>query len=120
MERAATRTAFIAFRLLTGVTFLAAPGSAQRQWLGSADGPGTGSVAARGMGARDVALSVGALGAQRSGGDERSWLLAAACAEAADALAVLAVARHVPTPQRFVAAAGPAALAAVALALARR
>ncbi len=71
------------------------------------------------MGMRDVALSLGALAADRAGENPVMRLRAAAAAEAADALAVLAVRRDIPSPTRAVAVAGPTVLAIVALALAR-
>ncbi len=61
---------------------------------------------------------LGSLGPARV--DARGWLLAAALSEATDALAVLAVARQLPTAQRTEAAACPAALAVIGFALARR
>lgn len=108
MDVAAERNALVSLRLLVGVTFAVAPGFAQRQWLGAEGLPATHSVAARAMGARDVALSLGALAAHRAGGDVRPWLLAAACAEAADAVAVLAVAQHLPATVRRGRGTGPA------------
>ena len=107
-------------RLVIGATFALVPQLAQRGWLGVGSGAVTGSVPLRAMGARDVALSVGTLAADRARSDVRPWLLAAAWSEAADALAVVAVARHLPPVQRVVASAGPASLAGLAVTLARR
>ena len=92
VELSTARTAFVATRLVIGATFALVPQLAQRGWLGAGPGAVTGSVALRAMGARDVALSVGALVGEHAWTDVRAWLFAAAWSEAADALAVLAVA----------------------------
>jgi hypothetical protein len=113
------RRSFVTLRLLVGATFAGAPELAHRRWLGSTPRDTAASVPLRAMGVRDVALSVGALAADRVGGNPAAWLRAAAAAEAADALAVLAVRRDIPARARTVAAVGPAVLAVVALALAR-
>ncbi len=108
-------------RFLVGATFASLPSLAQRLWLGTTITTGEPtSVPLRAMGARDMALSAGALAAGRAGSNPGAWLLTAALSEAADALAVVAVARQLPMAQRTVAAAGPAMLAVVGLALARR
>ena len=109
------REAFLVMRLVIGAAFALAPQLAQRRWLGSRSDSGTGSVSLRAMGARDVALSVGALAATRRGGDARPWLLAAGFSEAADSLAVLAVATQLSPRQRVIAAGGPALLAVAAV-----
>lgn len=120
MELSTARRAFVATRLVIGATFALVPELARRGWLGAGPGAVTGSVALRAMGARDVALSVGALVGERARTDVRPWLFAAAWSEAADALAVLAVARQLPREQRVVASVGPALLATLAVTLARR
>ena len=120
VELSTARRAFVATRLVIGATFALVPELARRGWLGAGPGAVTGSVALRAMGARDVALSVGALVGERARTDVRPWLFAAAWSEAADALAVLAVARQLPREQRVVASVGPALLATLAVTLARR
>ncbi len=119
MDLRTARRSFVTLRLLVGATFAGAPGLAHRRWLGTTPGDGATSVPLRAMGVRDVALSLGALAADRAGEHPAAWLRAAAAAEAADALAVLAVRRDIPPRARTVAAVGPAVLAVVALALAR-
>ena len=111
---------FLLARLAAGAVFTAAPGPAARSWLGTSPPTVTGEVPLRAVGARDVALSLGGLAAGRDGGDDRPWLSAAAVAELADPLAVLAVARRLPDRRWVVAVVGPALLAAVAGALGRR
>ena len=115
MTRDAAVRAFLLARLGTGAVYAAAPGPAVRGWLAAP--PGTvDEVPLRAMGARDVALSLGGLAAS----DPRPWLRAAAVAEAADALAVLLVARRLPRRQAVVAVVGPALLAALAYVLVGR
>jgi hypothetical protein len=109
------REAFLLFRLVTGASFAVAPQIARRGWLGATSPSGTDVVSLRAMGARDVAVSLGALVALRRGGDARPWLLAAAFAEAADSLAVLAITPPLPARKRAIAAGGPALLAATAV-----
>jgi hypothetical protein len=106
-------------RLLVGATFAAAPESAHRYWLGIAPRHAATTVPLRAMGMRDVALSLGALAADRAGEDPATWLRSAAAAEAADALAVFTVRRDIPPSARAVAVVGPGVLAMVALALSR-
>lgn len=110
------REALLLFRLVAGATFAVAPQLAQRRWLGSTSPGGKDVVSLRAMGARDVALSLGALAALRRGDDVRPWLWAAGFSEAADSLAVLTMARPLPASQRVIAAGGPALLAAAAVA----
>ncbi len=119
MTRSTARRCFLALRLAAGIVFAVAPSFAHRQWLGAdPDGAAT-TVPLRAMGARDIALSAAALLAERRGRDTSSWLHAAAAAEAADALAVLAVRRTLPMPAPATAAVGPAILAVIAAGLAR-
>ena len=60
-----------------------------KAWIGSsADEPG-GAVALRGLGARDLVLSVGAAGAAWTGADARPWLVALAASDAADLTSTL-------------------------------
>jgi hypothetical protein len=105
--------------LAVGITFTVAPAFAHRQWLGADPDGAVTTVPLRAMGARDIALSVGALISECRGHNASSWFHAAAAAEGADALAVLAVRRALPSPAPATAAVGPAILAAIAAGLAR-
>ncbi|WP_052667298.1 hypothetical protein [Nitriliruptor alkaliphilus] len=79
-------------RVAVGVALVAAPDVATRRWLGSLteDDPGR-QVAVRGIGARDVALGIGALVALRDDAAPRQaarWLEAGVVADLADAGAI--------------------------------
>jgi hypothetical protein len=112
--------AFIAAgRALLGVGLLAAPGPVARRWLGAeADRPAVVELL-RGIGARDLALGAGALVNLRDGGSAVPWVAAGAVADAADAVAAIAVGDAIPGGGRWgtVALAGVSAAAGVALAL---
>jgi hypothetical protein len=86
-------------RTLVGATLVAAPGPAITAWTG---GPATTAarVAARGLGARDVVLGVGALAALSRVGSARPWLKGAAAADAADFVATLAAFDDLPRGRR--------------------
>jgi hypothetical protein len=119
MTRSTARRCFLALRLAAGIVFAVAPSFAPRLWRGAdPDGAAT-TVPLRAMGARDIALSAGALLSERRGRNASPWLHAAAVAEGADALAVLAVRRALSTPAPASAVVGPAVLAAIATGLAR-
>jgi hypothetical protein len=95
-------------RILFGVNFVVAPARAGRSWVGgrAARRPATG-VFGRALGARDLALGAGALGALHGGDDAaaRAWMAAHAVADGVDLLATLAARRDLPS--------GPAAFALV-------
>ena len=97
-----------------------APAFAAPTWLGETAAARMGSTYLRVMGARDTALSVGAILAPRRGTAVKPWLRAAALAEAADVVVAAALSAQMEPRQRVMALAGPAWLAAVALALSRR
>jgi hypothetical protein len=119
MTRSTARRYFLALRLAVGIVFAVAPSFAHRQWLGADPDGAAATVPLRAMGARDIALSAGALVSERRGQNASSWFHAAAAAEGGDALAVLAVHRTLPHPAPVTAAIGPAVIAVVAAALAR-
>ena len=75
-------------RLAIGISLLAAPRLAVKVWTGENDGSSALVLAARGLGAREVALAAGTLAAMENGGARR-WVEAAVIADTADALSVL-------------------------------
>lgn len=76
-------------RLAIGISLFAAPRLAVKVWTGeSSDSPAL-VLAARALGAREVALAAGTLAAMENGGAARRWVEAAVIADAADALSVL-------------------------------
>jgi hypothetical protein len=101
-------TALAVNRVAFGLNFLGAPARAGRLWIGGSAARRPGSrVFARALGARDIALGLGALRALQEGDDAaaRAWLAGHALSDGADLLATLAARRELP--------AGPAAFAVV-------
>ena len=76
-------------RLAIGVSLLAAPRLAVKVWTGERGDSSALVLAARALGAREVALGAGALAAMENGGPVRRWVEAAVIADTADALSVL-------------------------------
>jgi hypothetical protein len=103
-------------RIAFGLAMLAVPEVVGRAWIG-ADGERPAVVPIiRALGARDGLIGVGTVLAAREGGPGLvRWVQAAALADAADAVATLAAARHLPTSKvaGIVAIAAPSALVGV-------
>jgi hypothetical protein len=101
------------------VALLAAPERTARPWLGEvAEEAGT-TIAVRGLGARDLVLSIGALASAASGRSSRAWLAACAASDAVDVLAtIVADSERLPAKAKpgTVVAAGIFGAAAAALA----
>ncbi len=122
MDVRALATGLAVNRILFGLNFVAAPARGGASWIGAAAArrPATG-VFARALGARDLALGLGALHALRSGDDAaaRTWMAAHAVADGVDLLATLAARRQLPRgPATFaVAMAGASTAVGVAGAL---
>ena len=113
ISRAPT-TAFALARIAFGAGLIVAPQRVAAGWLaGDAKRPPT-QVAARGLGARDVALAAGLVVAAR----RRPWLAACVACDLADIASTLAAGDALPARARWgtVALAGTAAALAVALA----
>jgi hypothetical protein len=95
-------------RAVVGTALAVAPGVAGRGWIGAAAAsPGTQAITTA-MGARDLAIALGALRSIRAGSGVRPWLLAGALADGADLVATLRARGAIPPA----AAVGVAALAA--------
>ena len=75
-------------RLAIGISLLAAPRLAVKLWTGESNDSSSLRLAARGLGAREVALAAGTLAAMENGGAARRWVEAAVIADTADALSV--------------------------------
>lgn len=75
-------------RLAIGIALLAAPRLAVKVWTGESNNSSAVVLAARGLGAREVALAAGTLAAMENGGPARRWVEAAVIADTADALSV--------------------------------
>ena len=89
-------------------------------WLGSDESERPASAMLfRSVGARDMALALGTLGALRTGGKLRPWLLGATLADAVDLVATFAAGRAVPAKGRLAIAALAGGAIATQLRLAR-
>ncbi len=105
-------------RIGFGAGLLLAPDRLTAPWLGRDAGRAGTQVAARGLGARDVALGVGTLAA--SGGDAlRPWLAGAVAGDLGDLVATLVAGDGLPLSGRVMVgglASGATALGLAALA----
>jgi hypothetical protein len=99
-------------RVVGGLTFLLAPRTAARTWIGaSADAPGVAALT-RALGVRDALIGVGGLEAVARGGKVRPWFMAGAMSDAVDAVATVLAWRSLPKRNRAAAVviAGAAAI----------
>jgi hypothetical protein len=113
-------TAVAAGRVALGVAALAWPSVPARPWVGAAADDVAARVFGRALGARDLALGLGALAAlQDPAASARTWVAAGALSDALDVVASLSSWRELPQVTRWlvVASAGGAALAGAAGAL---
>jgi hypothetical protein len=85
-------------RIGFGIALVAAPERVTSPWLGKDSGHVGTQVVTRGLGARDVALGVGALTAQSS--QLGPWVVAAIAADAADLCGTLAAGDALPRAGR--------------------
>jgi hypothetical protein len=117
-------TAVAAGRVVLGATALAWPSVPARPWVGGAADDVAARVFGRALGARDLALGLGALvalqGPAADAGPARAWLAAGALSDALDVVASLLAWQELPRFTRWLvaASAGGAALAGAAGALA--
>lgn len=88
--------AFAAARAGFGAALVARPERVGRGWLGEVAGQPAAQVAIRGIGARDLALSGGALAALARGAGVRPWLLAAVGTDLVDVGAAVAARDGLP------------------------
>ncbi len=101
--------AVAAGRVALGLTALAWPAVPARPWVGAAADDLAARVFGRALGARDIALGLGALAAlQRTGagpGSASAWVAAGALSDALDVAASLASWRELPRVTRWLVAA---------------
>jgi hypothetical protein len=83
-------------RIAFGTGLLLSPERSGRTWIGRAAMDPGGQVFARAIGARDLALGLGALAALRGGRPARAWLAAHLVSDAADFVATWAARRSIP------------------------
>jgi hypothetical protein len=114
--------ALAAARVVLGLTALAWPSLPSRAWVGEAADDIAARVFGRALGARDVALGLGALRAlarlDAEPGSARTWVAAGALSDALDVLSSLLAWRKLPRAGRWlvVASAGGAAVTGAAAA----
>ena len=92
-------TTLAAGRLAIGAALVAKPqAQVGAGWVGGeeASRPSTGLLF-RSVGARDMALALGTLAAQRNGSPLKPWLLGATLADAVDLFATFAAGKAIPT-----------------------
>ena len=110
-------------RVAIGVTALAWPSVPARPWVGAAADDVAARVFGRALGARDLALGLGALAALQGpaaeAGSARAWVAAGALSDALDVVASVSSWSDLPRVTRWLvaASAGGAALAGAAGAL---
>ena len=108
-------TAVAAGRVALGVTALAWPSVPARPWVGAAADGVAARVFGRALGARDLALGLGALAALQDSGAEagsaRAWVAAGALSDALDVVASLSSWRDLPRVTRWLVAASAAGAA---------
>jgi hypothetical protein len=116
-------TAVAAGRVAIGVTALAWPSVPARPWVGAAADDVAAQVFGRALGARDLALGLGALAALQGPaagtGSARAWVAAGALSDTLDVMASVKSWPELPRFTRWLvaASAGGAALAGLAGAL---
>ena len=113
-------TAVAAGRVALGVIALAWPSVPARPWVGAAADDVAARVFGRALGARDLALGLGALAALQGpaaqAGSARAWVAAGALSDALDVVATVSSWQELPRVTRWLvaASAGGAALAGAA------
>lgn len=102
-------------RAALGVVAFVAPSLPARPWVGHGEAlrPAV-RLFARTLGARDLALGLGALLALRHGGHVRGWVEAGGLADTGDAVATLVAFRDLPRRTRWLVLASTAGAAAAA------
>lgn len=108
-------TAVAAGRVALGVIALAWPSVPARPWVGAAADGVAARVFGRALGARDLALGLGALAALQGpaaeAGSARAWVAAGALSDALDVVASLSSWRELPRVTRWLVAASAAGAA---------
>ena len=89
-------------RVIIGMGAVLAPSRFGRAWTGESSEEAIGSMATRGLGARDVALGLGTLRALDGEGPVRPWLEAQVIADASDTASTLLNFGKLPPLRRLV------------------
>ncbi|MFM8527037.1 MAG: hypothetical protein ACKOBH_02800 [bacterium] len=103
MPPAVPNTIFQAGRILIGSAFVVAPGKAGEGWVGDT-ALSDGGVMARAFGARDIALGVAAIIAERERRGLAPLLAVGVMVDAVDCAATLAAGDRIPRQARMVSA----------------
>jgi len=105
-------------RIAVGAALLLAPGWAGRRWIGEPAGHSAVKVITRALGARDLAIGLGAVIALDRGVPARGWFEAAALSDTVDLVATLLARDAIPDGARKAVTmiAGGSALVCAALA----
>lgn len=88
-------------RVAIGVAAWVAPARVTEPWVGRSSEPGSRAVLSRALGARDVALGLGALLAARNHKGLRGWVEAGGLADSGDLVATLVGFGHLPRLTRW-------------------
>jgi len=122
MNARTTLTTLAAGRLVIGAALVAKPQSqVGAGWVGDEEATRAPTkLLFRSVGARDMALALGTLGAQRSGSPLKPWLLGATLADAVDLFATFAAGRAIPAKGKVAIALLAGGAIAQQLALSRR
>jgi hypothetical protein len=107
-------------RVVIGAVLVIAPGAAGRRWIGDAATDPRVKVAVRGLGARDLALGLGALRALDRGEPARGWVQLAAVGDATDAISGVLGARRLGLVRTLTSVTSAGTAAALGLAAADR
>jgi hypothetical protein len=91
VNRRHATVAFAASRIVFGIGLVAAPGTVAGRWLGKDAQRDPVKVAVRGLGARDIALSVGALATLDDPDRLATWLAVTIASDLTDLAATVAV-----------------------------
>jgi hypothetical protein len=112
--------AVLGLRIAYGLGLVVAPGRLTETWLGPSGRSGPTQAAVRGIGAREVLLHVGALGAALRSAPLRPWLAASIVGDVADMASTVAARAELPdvSPRATLAVAGGSAAISAALATA--
>jgi hypothetical protein len=110
--------AVFGLRIAYGAALVAAPGRLTLRWLGPSGRRGPTQVGVRGLGAREVVLHLGALGAALGNRPLRPWLAASIAGDVADMASTAAARGELPegAPAATLAVAGGSALVSAAVA----
>ena len=102
-------------RVALGATAFLAPTVPLRPWVGRAESwRPPAKMLARALGARDIALGIGVILAQKHGGPIRGWVEAGGVADTGDVLSTLVAWPHLPKAGRLLVLAAAGGAVAVA------